>query len=138
MKFNPVAVHECLKSFDFETLFLEHLGWEQHRASLTIPVGVRQFELTAVAHKRGFVAYVCDTLPDRAVRLLIDHQVTKSVRAHFVIYCDRAAGVQVWHWVRRQLGRPSASRDHRFEVSQSGDRLIQRLDRLAVSLDEED
>jgi len=138
MKVNPVAVRKCLKSFDFETLFREHLGWEQHHAGLTIPVGEQKFELNAVAQKRGFVAYVCDGLPDRAVRLLIDHQVTKSVREHFVIYCDRATGVQVWHWVRRQPGRPSASRDHRFEVSQSGDRLIQRLDRIAVTLDEEE
>jgi hypothetical protein len=138
MKFNPVAVRKCLKSFDFDTLFREHLGWEQHRATLAVPVGVESFDLRAVAEKRGFVAYVCDSLPDRDVRLKIDHQVTKSAREHFVIYCDRVAGVQVWHWVRRQPGRPSASRDHRFEVSQSGDRLIQRLDRIAVGLDEED
>ncbi len=64
--------------------------------------------------------------------------MTKSTKEHFVVYCDKAAGVQVWHWVRRETGKPTASRDHRFETSQSGDRLIQRLEQIAVSLSEEE
>jgi hypothetical protein len=28
MKFDITAVRKCLKSFDFPTLFREHLGWE--------------------------------------------------------------------------------------------------------------
>ena len=78
------------------------------------------------------------TIPDRPTRLKIDHQVTKSVREHFVIYADEPSGQQVWHWVRREAGKPLASRDHRFDVSQSGDPLIQRLERIAVSMEEEE
>jgi hypothetical protein len=99
----------------------------------------RTIPLRAIAEKRGFVAFVCDgPIPDRATRLKIDHQTTKSVREHFVIYADKTAGQQVWQWVRREQGKPLASRDHRFDIRQSGDPLIQRLDQIAVSLDEEE
>ena len=138
MKFDVAAVRKCLKSFDFKTLFREHLGWDNHEGYLDIPVDGNTVRLSAVAQKRGFVAFVCSSIPDRATRLKIDHQITKSAREHFVIYADQPAGQQVWQWVRREPGKPLASRDHRFCVSQSGDPLIQRLDQIAVSLDEEE
>ncbi|MBW6485112.1 MAG: Eco57I restriction-modification methylase domain-containing protein [Syntrophobacterales bacterium] len=139
MRINVTDVRQCLKSFDFKTLFREHLGWDNYQAALEIPVDGRTIFLSAIAQKRGFVAFVCDgPIPDRAVRLKIDHQTTKSVHEHFVIYADRGAGQQVWQWVRREQGKPLASRDHRFDIRQSGDPLIQRLDQIAVSLDEEE
>ena len=138
MKIDVAAVRKCLKSFDFQTLFREHLGWDNHQAQLDIPVDGDTVRLTAVAQKRGFVAFVCPINPRPATRLKIDHQVTKSAREHFVIYADQAAGQQVWQWVRREPGKPLASRDHRFDVSQSGDPLIQRLEQIAVSLEEEE
>jgi hypothetical protein len=138
MNFDASAVRKCLKSFDFETLFREHLGWDNHKAELEISISDTVFILNAIAEKRGFVAFVCDTIPDRSTRLKIDHQVTKSAHEHFVIYSDKSAGHQVWHWVRREPGKPRASRDHRFDITQSGDPLIQRLDQIAVSLDEEE
>jgi len=138
MRIDVAAVRQCLKSFDFKTLFREHLGWDNHEAQLDIPLDGKTVRLTAVAQKRGFVAFLCPSIPDRPTRLKIDHQITKSAREHFVIYADQSAGQQVWQWVRREPGRPLASRDHRFSVSQSGDPLIQRLDQIAVALDEEE
>lgn len=138
MEFDVANVRKCLKSFDFNTIFREHLGWDRHQAQLEIPLDSETIRLAAVARKRGFVAYVCSSIPDRSLRLKIDHQVTKSAREHFVIYMDQAAGQQVWHWARREPGKPIASRDHRFDVSTTGDALIQRLDRIAVGLEEEE
>lgn len=138
MKIDVAAVRNCLKSFDFETVFREHLGWDNHQAQLDIPLDGGTVGLRAIAQKRGFVAFLCNSIPDRPTRLKIDHQVTKSAREHFVIYADRASGRQVWQWVRREPGKPLASRDHRFDVSQSGEPLIQRLDQIAVSLEEEE
>ena len=138
MKFDVAKVRKCLKSFDFNTLFREHLGWDRHQATLDIPVDGVTVRLSAVAQKRGFIAYVCPAIPDRAVRLKVDHQVTKTAREHFVIYADQSAGQQVWQWVRREPGKPLASRDHRYDVNSTGDALIQRLDQIAVSMEEED
>jgi hypothetical protein len=138
VKFDVQAVRHCLRAFDFQTLFREHLGWDNHKQRLEISVGDQRYILEAVAQKRGFVAFTCQGIPDRATRLKIDHQVTRSVREHFVIYVDRQAGEQIWHWVRRELGKPPASRDHRFNVAGTGDSLIQRLNQIAVSLEEEE
>lgn len=38
MKFDTAAVRKCLKSFDFSTLFREHLGWEKHHGKLDVTV----------------------------------------------------------------------------------------------------
>src|SRR5438552_1684073 len=138
MNIDATAVRKCLKSFDFPTLFREHLGWDKHQGQLSIPIDGQTIQLNAVAQKRGFAAYVCSSIPDRATRLKIDHQVTKTAREHFVIYADQSAGQQVWQWVRREPGKPLASRDHRYDASQSGDPLIQRLANIAVSFEEEE
>jgi hypothetical protein len=99
-----------LKSFDFQTFFREHPGWDNDNQRLEVAVGDQTCALTAVAQKRGFTAFTCPTVPNRATRLKIDHYVTRSAREHFVIYVDRPGGQQVWHWVRRETGKPLASR----------------------------
>ena len=43
----------------------------------------------------------------------------------------------MWQWVRRESGKPSACREIAFVAGQSGDHLLQRLQPLFVSLDEE-
>ena len=96
MRIDTAATRKCLKSFDFKTLFSEHLGWDKHQSTLDIPINGSVVRLDAVAQKRGFVAFVCQSIPERPTRLKIDHQVTKSIREHFVIYADQASGQQVW------------------------------------------
>ena len=138
MKIDFAAVRQCLKAFDFGTLFREHLGWDRHQARLDIPVESGVISLQAIAQKRGFVAFVCDSIPDRATRMKIDRLVTKSNREHFIIYASEPTGVQIWQWVRREAARPSSSHDHRFEVAGNGDALIQRLEKIAITLEEEE
>jgi hypothetical protein len=139
MIINVAEVRLCLKSFDFKNLFREHLGWDNHNAQLEIPVNNETISLSAIAQKRGFIAFVCEGhIPERATRLKIDHQITKSAREHFVIYADKAKRQQVWQWVRREQGKPLASREHRFDTRQSGDPLIQRLNQIAVDMEEEE
>ena len=108
MKIDFAAVRRCLKSFDFGTLFREHLGWDRHQARLDIPIEDGVISLQAIAQKRGFVAFVCDAIPDRATRMKVDRQVTKSNREHFIIYASEPTGVQIWQWVRREAGRRGA------------------------------
>ncbi len=138
MKIDLARVRGLLKGFDFKNLFREQLGWDNYTSQLDIPVDGATYRLTAIAEKRGFVAYVSNAIPDRAIRLKIDRQVTKSVREHLVVYADQPNEQQVWHWVRRDAGRPLASRDHRYDASKSGDPLIQKLETLAFGLEEEE
>jgi hypothetical protein len=38
MKVDVAGVRKALKTFDFNTLFYEYLGWDKHQAHLDIPV----------------------------------------------------------------------------------------------------
>lgn len=138
MKIDVPSVRRLLKEFDFKTLFREQLGWDNYQVRLDIPLDAMTYSLSAIAEKRGFQVFTCPTIPDRPARLKLDRQVTKSAREHLIIYTDAARKEQLWEWVRREPDKPAASRDHRFNSSQSGDALIQKLEALAIALDEEE
>jgi hypothetical protein len=132
-----------LSAGDLTRLFINELGWDNHRAVLEISVAGTAYQLRALAHKRALVAWVFHTpfdqaLPDYAERRKIEHQVAKSAREHLIVFIDASGDTQIWQWVKRELGKPAACREHLYHRSQSGDALLQKLERLAVSLDEED
>ena len=135
-----VKIRELLRKFDFRHLLIELLGWDRHSQTLDIKTPANDFRLTAVAQKRGLVVFLCESLsiPDHPTRRLIETQVAKSVLEHIIIYTNAARTNQVWQWVRREQGKPSASREHAYHISQSGEALIQKLQALAFSLQEED
>ncbi|MDI6769027.1 MAG: Eco57I restriction-modification methylase domain-containing protein [Anaerolineales bacterium] len=139
MKLDFAGVQELLKTFDFPTLFREELGWELLRYALDIPISDETYHLKTIAHKRGFFALrYSGSIPAYAIRRKIDSQIAKSYHEHLIIYTDPTQTTQVWQWMKRQIGRPAASREHTFRREQSGEALIQKLEQLAVTLDEED
>ena len=143
MTLDVIRTRSALQTFDFETLFVEELGWDRQSESLTVTVDQRIVTLEAIAHKRGMVAYRCPTsagevLPDYATRRQIEQQVAKAAHEHFIIFTDAEQTTQVWQWVKREPGKPTACREHRFEQGQSGDALIQKLAAVAFTLDEEE
>ena len=76
-------------------------------------------------------------IPDYATRRKIHKQVAKSVHEHFIIYTDAEKTTQIWQWVKREQGKPDACREHRFDHQQSGESLIQKLQTIVFTLDEE-
>jgi hypothetical protein len=141
----PLNRQRCgylLRSFNLSKLFIEELGWDSHSQTLDVPLDGRTFSLSAAAHKRGFVAFQCTApegrVPDYATRRKIETQVAKSVHEHLIIYSDATKSMQVWQWVKREPGKPSQCRDHIYTTGQSGEALIQKLEYLAFSLEEEE
>jgi len=132
-----------LQNFDFKTLFIEELGWDRHDASLEISVEEKSYTLTAIAEKRGLGAFVFTSpgdhhFPDYALRRKIERQVAKSVHEHLIIYIDTSQTIQVWQWVKRETGKPTACREHAYHCGQTGEALIQRLQNIVFSLEEEE
>lgn len=129
-----------LAEFDFESLFIEELGWDRYGGHLDITVDGSTYQLEGVAEKRGMVAFVLrstDGIPDSPTRRRVERQAARSVHEHLIIYVDGAGTTQIWQWVRREPGRPIAVREHPYRAGQSGEALIQKLDAIAFSLDEE-
>ncbi|MCY3774046.1 MAG: Eco57I restriction-modification methylase domain-containing protein [Gemmatimonadetes bacterium] len=111
--------------------------------NLEVTVDERAYRLDAIAHKRGMVAYqqVASSdveLPDYPTRQKIEKQVTKAVREHIIVYTPQDHSTQRWQWVKREPGQPGQSRSHLYNREQSGEALIQKLERLVFSIEEEE
>ena len=144
MQINGQKTRQYLKQFDFQSLFITELGWDYHTQTLNVEVGESRYTLTAVAEKRGMVVFECqaDTtgsgIPDSQTRRKIQREVAKSVHENFVIYTDAEKTTQIWQCARREHGKPTACPEHRYDLIQHGDSLIQKLDAIAVSFEEEE
>ena len=136
-------VKKYLENFDLRALFIEELGWDHGGGDTEIAVSGRTFFLMAVAHKRGMVAYqyVAEpdaTFPDHPTRQKIEKAISKTVREHLIVYATHDRTAQYWQWVKREPGQPDRSRVHIYHRDQPGEALIQKLERLVFTLDEED
>ncbi|OPY66763.1 MAG: Eco57I restriction-modification methylase [Syntrophorhabdus sp. PtaU1.Bin050] len=143
MPIDRERTRKLLKEFDFVSLFREELGWDRYNNDIRVQVDGRTFSLTGVAEKRGMAAFLCnpqdkDSVPDYVLRRKIDRETTKSIHEHIIVYTDRDRTTQIWQWVRRETGRPTACREHSYHREQPGDSLIQKLQSIAFSLEEED
>ena len=142
----PVSIEELrphLQAFDFPRLFVEGLGWDHYVTEpFVVRVNERDYTIKPIAEKAGFAVYECDSsvdnnVPQYPVRRKIESEVAKRTFEHLIIFIDPGRSAQVWQWVRRDSGKPAACREYGFTTGGSGDHLLQRIQPLFVSLDEE-
>ena len=142
----PVSIEELrphLQAFDFPSLFVEGLGWDHYVTEpFVVRVNERDYTLNPIAEKAGFAVYECDSsadnnVPQYPVRRKIESEVAKRTFEHLIIFTDPGRKAQVWQWVRRESGKPAACREYTYTTGGSGDHLLQRIQPLFVSLDEE-
>ena len=123
-------------------LFVEELGWEPAHQKLTLRAGETDYAFTAIAEKRGFTAWQCacadGQLPDHPTRLKLDRALTQTSFEHLIVFPTHDGAQQSWMWVRREPGKPLAARTHEFNRSQPGDSLLQKLQHLYISLEDEE
>jgi len=141
---STTQMREKLKTCNLPELFIDELGWNHHRAMpLVVQNDGVDYVLSAIAEKHGMVAYECQPgpagqIPDYPTRGKIERQVAKSAHEHIVVFVNRERTMQTWQWVRREKGKPVARREHAYVCAQPGDSLIQKLQNLMISLDEEE
>jgi len=141
----PLDRQRCrplLHGFRLRDLFVEELGWDRHSQSLDVTVDGSTYQLSAIAQKAGLVAFECpgceDLMRSYPARRKIETQVAKSVREHLIVYTDTERTTQVWQWIKREIGRPAACREHIFRHTQPGDSLLQKLEYLVFTLEDEE
>ena len=135
-------VRKHLKNFTLQPLFIEELGWDHGGADTEATVANQTFALEAMANKRGMVAYQCvaptdDTFPDHPTRKKIEKIVAKTVREHIIVYAPPDRSTQYWQWVKREPGQPDRQRSESYRQGETGERLIQKLEHIVFTLDEE-
>ena len=142
MDFDLVQARQLLQTGNLTKLFVEELGGEPAREKLVLRNGECDYTLTAVAQKCGFVTWVCEApdgrMPDRATRLRLDRELAQTNFEHLIIFMNGDRTHQSWTWVKRAPNRPSAARTHEYRCDQPGDSLLQKLNHLFVSLEEEE
>lgn len=137
-------IRQKLKTCNLPSLFIEELGWNHHRAApLIVGIDGVNYVLNAIAEKHGMVAYECQPdpkgqIPDYPTRGKIERQVAKSAHEHIVVFIDKDRMAQTWQWVRREKDKPAARREHTYVCTQPGDSLVQKLQKLMISLAEEE
>lgn len=143
----PIDLTQCrrlLDALDLETLFIERLGWDRHRANHCFVTANGDFTVRGFAEKRGFAAFICvpdgdGRIPDHHTRALIDREVTKIAREHIIIYTDADQQEQLWQWVRRGKDQPIKRREFAWRRGQTSGLLLERiLPAIAFSLAEEE
>ncbi len=132
-----------LHAFDFENLFVEGLGWNHYRAeSVTVRTRDGAYSLTSVAEKAGFAVFECapdgdGALPPYSVRRKIESRVAKIAFEHLIVFVDTKRSTQIWQWVKRESGKLPACREQKYHAGQSGEPVLQRLQELAFTLEDE-
>ena len=142
MPFDFQRARPLLHSGNLTKLFVEELGWEPCRQKLILRAGETDHAFTAIAEKRGFTAWLCAStdsrLPDHTTRLKLDRALAQTSFEHLIVFATPDRVQQSWVWVRREPGRPLSARTHEFNRAQPGDSLLQKLQVLYVSLEEEE
>ena len=148
MQINRDQAHQLLRDFEFETLWIEELGWDHHREEVATEIREREgdeseYILTTIAQKRGMAVFLCPartdgSIPDYAIRRKIQREVAKSAHENLIIYTDAGQTTQIWQCVKREQGKPLACSEHHYHRGQSGESLIQKLETIAVSFGEEE
>jgi hypothetical protein len=138
-------IQQYLHDFAFKDLFLEELGWNRlQETPFKVSVEDTLYVLRPLVEKCGVRVFVCD--PDKqgkipSDRLLrkIEHKLAyRGAYEQFIIYVDALREHQVWQWVKRDQGKAATSRINRYHKGQSGELLAQKLEMLAVRLEEEE
>ena len=142
MPFDRARARPLLQSCDLPKLFVEELGWEPLRQKLTLKVGETDYVFAAVAQKKGFAVWQCTAPnggnPDHATRLKLDRQLSETSYEHIIVFTTVDLTRQSWVWVRKETGKPLAARSHDYHRGQPGESLLQKLEALYVSIEEEE
>ena len=132
-----------LENFDLRSLFIEELGWDHGGTNTEATVAGHTYALQAIGQKRGMVAFQHvadseDTFPDYPTRQKIERKVVKTVREHFIVYARHDRSALYWQWVKREPGKPDRTRQHIYYRNQAGEALIQKLEQIAFTLEDEE
>jgi hypothetical protein len=142
MPLNFNRARPLLQSGDFARLFREEVGWEPAANTLLLRTDGQDFALSAFAEKRGFTAWRCECLdgilPIRATRLKLERKLAETSYEHLLVFATPTRDHQSWMWVRREAGKPLAVRTHEYFRTQPGDSLLQKLDALYISFEDEE
>jgi len=145
MKADRQKIKRNLKLCEFTKIFTQELGWDNLReAPITITYKHQDYKFIPLAHKKKFKIYLhtfSGRIPEAQILKQLDLLLNSSAAAHLTIFVDAQRENQAWLWVKRvgegTKGR-SVPRLHRYNINQNGESLVQKIEKLFISLDDEE
>ena len=134
---NLQNARDCLKAFDFTSLFIEELGWSKPSSTKRVPMAIKDddFLRREIAQLSGVAVIEITSedgkIPDAATRAALHKEIAKLHHENVLIFVDAAKTQSVWYWAKRQ-DKKVFPRSHIFMHGQSGDLLLSKLSALAV------
>jgi len=141
MALNIENTRTYLQGFDFKTLFIEELGWNNPKNKNTFPFQTKegQFYRKAIAELSGATVYEITNdegiIPDAKAREVISREIQRINFEHILIFIDKNRTQTIWRWVKKQ-DKKNLPREHYFSAGQSGDLFIGKLAGLMVDISE--
>lgn len=139
--FNIENTRNLLHAFDFKSLFIEELGWNNptNRKPVTFATKSGEFSRKPLAELSAAVVFEITTsdgsIPDSNSRAIISNTIEKIHFEHILIFVDRARNECIWRWIKKQ-DKKSIGREHYFSKGQTGDLFISKLAGLFVDISE--
>lgn len=143
MSLNITNTRARLQSFDFDTLFIEELGWEPPVSRKVEAGKVKDlvYSRKPVARLSGIGVFEITTaggvIPDAKARATIHKQISAHCYENLLIFTDAARSQSLWYWVKRESGKTHA-RDHLYVKGQPGDLFLGKLAAMVVDISELD
>src|ERR1035437_2667710 len=108
MALNIENTRTYLQGFDFKTLFIEELGWNNSKNKNAFPFTVKEssFYRKAIAELSGATVYEITNdegnIPDSKTRDAISKEIQKINFEHILIFIDNNRSQTIWRWVKKQ------------------------------------
>lgn len=137
------SVKRLLATKDLQTLFVDHLGWNNGGTRQQVVLDGHLFSLLPIAQKCGMVAYECnvgedEAIPDYQMRQKISRQATRTQREHLIMFSTSNGDEMYWQWVKTQYGRPNKTYYCKYKRGIQEQDLIERLSNLKFTLEQEE
>ncbi len=136
-KLNLEKLRKHIQAFEFQTLF-NSLGWDNTSLKKSIVVNEQCYSLTAIAEKRGFIIFTCQsaTFPNQAERKKIAYKIGITYHEYLIIYFNTEK--QIWQISVKELNKPIQYKETEYYSHQEPKLLLSRLQGIFFTLDEED
>lgn len=144
MRADIPQIKRDLRECKFKDIF-NGIGWDNPPdASQKIPYQGQEYNFISIAQKRGFKIYQHtfeESIPERQRLIELHRELNHYAAAHLTIFVDAKQENQAWLWFKTEYEGDktrSIPRLHLYNKNQNGESLAQKIDRLFISLDDED
>ncbi len=136
---NIPRTRDLLQRFDFDTLFIEELGWSKpaNRKAETNNFSGVDVSYRQVANLAGVVVLEITSsdgkIPDSKSRKSLHQEISKLFHENLIIFTDKERTQSIWFWAKRE-DRKIYPREHPYFKGQPGDLFISKLSSIVFEI----